>query len=335
MAGAHPTISSLASTGWQNCSKHRATHQSESFLLHLLTSKLISIGGKYINIHTHTRIHTHTYIYVFMCYIHIPVYIHTYIKIKGCNTKSRYFFFWQPSGEKPPNTLMKAKICCFWNSLSFTLAQQTCNLPENYMQEEVPRAKLPAISSSSATDDSAFCFDYSRKHIACWTAPPAFYHKYAVKHQQASKECPLPPHKHICFNSTSLSSVWAPFFAVPIRGVRWAQRGAVLCTHTKPLWVLADQAYALCQWRYHQDFKHPTRIPAYVITFNVTERPQLRIQLLTALIGKLGLATHSCSNAGNTCMLLLGKNTHVFTQEWAKLVVTDVKCRKKQNPHSP
>ena len=138
------------------------------------------------------------------------------------------------------------------------------------------------------------------------------------------RECPPPPHKHICFNSTSLSSVWAPFFAVPIRGVRWAQRGAVLCTHTKPLWVLADQAYALCQWRYHQDFKHPTRIPAYVITFNVTERPQLRIQLLTALIGKLGLATHSCSNAGNTCACYCLEKIPMFShrngQNWWSLM---------------
>lgn len=109
MAGAHPTISSLASTGWQNCSKHRATHQSESFLLHLLTSKLISIGGKYINIHTHTRIHTHTYIYVFMCYIHIPVYIHTHIKIKGCNTKSRYFFFLTTKWRKTPKYSNESK----------------------------------------------------------------------------------------------------------------------------------------------------------------------------------------------------------------------------------
>lgn len=235
MAGAHPTISSLASTGWQNCSKHRATHQSESFLLHLLTSKLISIGGKYINIHTHTRIHTHTYIYVFMCYIHIPVYIHTYIKIKGCNTKSRYFFFWQPSGEKPPNTLMKAKICCFWNSLSFTLAQQTCNLPENYMQEEVPRAKLPAISSSSATDDSAFCFDYSRKHIACWTAPPAFYHKYAVKHQRASKESAHPLLTNTFVSIARHCPQFEPHFLQCPYEVWDELSGELCCVHTPSL----------------------------------------------------------------------------------------------------
>lgn len=77
----------------------------------------------------------------------------------------------------------------------------------------------------------------------------------------------------------------------------------MLCTHTKPLRVLAEQAYTVCQWRYNQDLQYPTRIPAYVITFDVAlkKKSQLRIQLLTELIGKLGLASHSCSNAGNTC----------------------------------
>lgn len=133
-------------------------------------------------------IHTHTHTHRCSCmYKHTWVYTHTYIQ--ECNTKSRYLF---SDNQKPQNILMKAKICCFWNSLSFTLAQQTCNLSGNYMQEEVPTAKLSAISSSSATDDSAFCFDYSRRQITCWTAPSAFYYKYAAKHQWASKQSAHP-----------------------------------------------------------------------------------------------------------------------------------------------
>lgn len=62
---------------------------------------------------------------------------------------------------------MKTKMYCFWNLLSFALAQEICNLLVNYMQQELPKAKLSTISSSSARDDSGFYFDYSRKDNIC------------------------------------------------------------------------------------------------------------------------------------------------------------------------
>ena len=60
---------------------------------------------------------------------------------------------------------MKAKTCCFLNLFRFPLAQESYNLLANYMQQELPKAKLSTISSSSSTDDSAFYFDYRSKDI--------------------------------------------------------------------------------------------------------------------------------------------------------------------------
>lgn len=114
MAGAHPTISSLASKGWQqplqNCPKYRATHQSESFLLHLLTSKLISIGGKYINIHTHTHTYTYTYVYIciYVSYTYTCVYTHIY-KNKRVQYQIQVFFFLTTKWRKTPKYSNESK----------------------------------------------------------------------------------------------------------------------------------------------------------------------------------------------------------------------------------